>query len=127
MSSIAITAYRNRTRDYSIALFDGSGADFNLTVDDIVIIKIGRGNGADPDLELSSDNDPSAGGSTVEFTPGTNDINLHLARLDTKEMEPGVYDLEVNVVDGDELRLASIGEFVLIGTLAGEEIEHSSG
>lgn len=100
-ASIHIAAHRNRTGDYTFTLYESDGVTpFNLLITDDVRIKIGRGE-AEPLLDLSSD-DPDPNGSQVTFTPGQNLVGLRLAAASTRPLEPGGYDLELLVVQGDE-------------------------
>jgi hypothetical protein len=100
-ASIHIAAHRNRTGDYTFTLFESDGlTPFLLQQSDDVRIKIGRGE-AEPLLDLSSD-DPDPSGSLITFTPNQNLVGLRLASGSTRPLEPGAYDLELVVVEGDE-------------------------
>lgn len=118
--SLYITAYVNRTTTERITI---SGRDANNVVtqpsvgdSDQVRVKIGRGDAVSKDIV-----------SGTELTNGTtvtraNPCTLTIVGTDFANMTPGVYDIEVAIVDhadSDRTKHADEGVFVLIGTQSG--------
>lgn len=115
--SFLITAHRNRTRDYTIDLFEPDRTTpVLLAATDVVRVKIGRGTSI-PSLDLDSVA-ATANGSVVAFTTGTNDVTLRLAQADLLAMTAGVYDVEVAVVDDSETAPANAVKHVEWGCLS---------
>lgn len=100
--SFRLVVHRGRTRDFTLDLFEVDGTTpITLAADDVVRVKVYRGNAAEPILDLDSIA-PSLAGSTVEFTAGTNDVQLRIAQGDTSDLNPGAYDVDVDVVDNSD-------------------------
>lgn len=113
MSSTLIEVYMNRTRDFSIPIYevDGSTA-YNLESGDVVHLRIGRGSDA-LTLELTSAAATSAG-STLTFTVGNNVVTCHVAQGDiTNSLQSGAYDYELEVVRSSENLHVQTGVFFI--------------
>jgi len=126
-----LTHYQRRTCRYGITVTNYDGSPLALAAEDEVRIKIGRGRGNEPLLDLVSGlggaPEPTPGGSSIAFTPGTGNVVLIVGQGDVGDAwEPGVYEMEIAVVDGSEtappdaIKTAAFGSFVLIGTMTGE-------
>jgi len=131
MSGFLILAYKNRTRDFDVQIYEPDGSTaVVLQADDVVRVKIGRA-GSEPDLDLDSI-EATASGSSVTFTTGTNDVTLRLAQADLNGLTPGVYDVEVAVVDNSEtapddaIKTAEVGSLCVVRTMTGDVTEESS-
>lgn len=116
--SILITAYKGRSSNHLITVTDTNGdtADFQAT--DLMRLKIG---GA-PDVPLLEVTNVSPAVDDTFLTPRENPATLHLHQTDTAALTPGIYDLEVGIVDdsdSDKFKHASKGVFVLLDTQAG--------
>jgi hypothetical protein len=126
--SFLINHQKNRTREYAVDLFEADGTTaIVLQADDVVRVKIGRGENT-PDLDMDS-SEPEPGGSTVTFAPATNDVIVRIHQADTVDLVPGVaYDCEVAVFDADEdvLKHAETGVLFLHPSQAGDVSEEQS-
>lgn len=94
---------RGRTIDLSDALYLSDGTTgVAAEASDIIRFKVYRRDGATPLLDI--DNSASAAGSVTTITSLTApaQYNIHLAQGDTDDVEPGVYDAEVALVDDSE-------------------------
>lgn len=113
--SVFITAYRRRTAVFDITVTEADGTAVVLVTGDAVRLKIGRA-GAVPLLDLTSDA-ASANGSTLT---AANPTRLYLAQGDATAA-PGVYDVEVAIVDASDGRIkhADSGVFALHETPLG--------
>jgi len=93
---------KGRTRRYSFSLFESDGStDVNIAATDNVRVKIYRGSGVTPALDIESAND-TANGSGITFTAGTNDFLLTIQQDDSDALNLGVYEMEVNLVDDSD-------------------------
>ena len=116
MSMFLINAWKNRTADYSIQLFEADGTtELVLAAADSVRIKIGR-TGATPNLDLKS-GAATSNGSVPSFTVGTNDVTLRIGQADLSSIVPGAYDMEVLVVDDSETAPDNAIKHVQFGVL----------
>lgn len=134
--SFNIRIYHNRTRDYTVTLYEADGTtELSLAVNDVVRFKIG-GDGATPKLDLGSDG-PTPAGSKITFTPSTGDCTVRLAQGDVNTLTPGsAYDCEILVIDNSETAPADAAKHAEYGVLfvhptmggdLGEEESSSSG
>jgi len=128
--SFHIHAWKNRTRDFDVQLYESDGTtEVILAADDVVRFKVGRGSGT-PSLDLNSF-EIESGGSKVTFTPGTNDVCVRIGN-DTSGITPGNYDAEISVVDNSEtapadaIKHVEYGVFSLHKTQGGEVGEETS-
>lgn len=96
MALFIIHHRKGRTREYDIQITTAGGVDLVLQADDEVLVEISRGETSI--LSLNSYT-VEPGGSTVTFTPDTNDACLTIGQEDTNDMETGAYDMEIAVVD----------------------------
>ena len=113
--SVFMTAYRRRTASFDVTITEADGTAVVLTVGDAIRLKIGRA-GSVPLLDLTSDA-PSANGSTLT---AANPTRLYLTQADATA-SPGVYDVEVSVVDASDgkIKHADSGVFALHETPLG--------
>lgn len=133
--SFNIRIYRNRTRDYTVTLYEADGTtELSLAASDVVRMKIGS-DGATPLLDLDSI-DATPAGSKVTFTPSTGDCTVRLAQGDVNGLSPGAYDCEILVIDNSETAPADAAKHAEYGVLfvhptmggdLGEEESSSSG
>lgn len=130
--SVLVTAYRNRTIDLLLSLYESDGSTpFVLAANDNVRVKIGRGTDS-PLIEV--DRDASPAGSKTTFAAGSNSVTLRIAQGDTANLAAGSYDLEVLVIDDSEssppdaAKHVQYGVFSLLPTMGGDiSIDESSG
>jgi hypothetical protein len=120
----SINVYQGRTIDFDVQIYENDGTTaVSLASDDVVRVKVGKGE-AEPDLDMSSI-EAETGGSSVTFTPNTNDVTVRFG-TDTNDIEDGIYDMEVAVVDASEtappdaIKHAEYGVMTLHPTMAGE-------
>lgn len=109
---------RGRTSDFVVTLTDTDGTNSTISVGDVVRVKIGR-TGATPILDLDSAA-PSDNGSTVG---GSNPVALHIDQVDMSLFDPGIYDMEVSVVDlsiGSKIIQIETGVFEVIDPMGGD-------
>lgn len=123
MSRFALYHRSRRTCDYTITLLQSDGSAFNLASGDTVLVKIGR-NTQEPDLELDS-SAPTANGSRLTTTVGSNVVTMRIAENDAAELATGAYECEVVVVDvsesaGQKTKYAQLGTFFVHPTQQGE-------
>lgn len=117
--SIAITAYKNRSSRFTITVTDANGdaAPFE-TGQDVMRLKIGDA-GSVPLLDLTN----LSPGSLLSFLePRENPATLVLNQSDLDQITPGIYDMEIAIVDDsdlDKIKHADKGIFVLIDTQQG--------
>ena len=104
MSGFLLEQYRNRTFDHNMSLFGSDcSTDANLSATDRVGFHVYRQGAATSAINVTSST-VSAAGSTVTFTPGTNDIVVKIAQSDTSALETGAYEAEIIVLlDGDNV------------------------
>lgn len=112
---IFISHFRRRTGTYDLTIANAAGAEVVIAAGDAIRLKIGRA-GSVPLLDLTSDA-PSANGSTLT---AANPSRLYLTQTDAT-LAPGVYDLELTVVDASDARIkhADSGVFALHETPLG--------
>lgn len=97
MANPLIECWINRDRNFTMPILQADGTAFPLvSATDIVHLRIGR-NGDALSLELVSGT-PTAHGSTLTFTNGGNVATCYINAADTKALEPGAYDYELEVV-----------------------------
>lgn len=114
--AIFINAYMRRATSESITLYSASGAVVPVSDPDNVRIKIGR-SGEAPLLDITSD----AGNSRCTDANPTV-LTLSQADLVAETIKPGVYDVEVSVVDATDsskIKHAESGVFSLHDTPLG--------
>lgn len=116
--AIHITAYQSRDTTERITLRDANGASITLLEADRIRLKIGRA-GKTPLLDM-------LGGTNLNDASLTNvnptTLKLSAASLAPAIIKPGVYDIEVSVIDtadSNRLKHAESGVFALIGTQLG--------
>lgn len=115
--SMFLTAYRNRTCSWTITITDAAGANVVLEVTDSLRLKIGRA-GESPLLDLKS-GVASTNGSTLS---AANPTTFVLDQDDAQSLQPGAYDVEINVVDdsdGDRIKHATVGVLAIHPSQAG--------
>lgn len=99
-----IDMLKNRTRFFTINLFEADGVtEVLLASQDVVRIKIIRGDHLYIDLSSEYESSGTTDGSTVQFSAGTNVINVRISQGETADMAPGIYDFEINVVDASDV------------------------
>ena len=114
------TAHKGRTSDHTITLKDPAGTTVVLGSGDQIRIKIGR-NAGTPSIDLKSGTASANNSSCTAANPTT----LRLAQADLAELDAGVYDVEILLVDNSEtlpdnaIKLADQGTMHLMPTLAG--------
>lgn len=105
-----IVAYKNRALVKSITIKDSAGTAITFGSGDTVRLKVGKA-GETPLIEMSSSAATGHGSTMTAANPTTaffHQNELHFA--------PGVYDLEVSLVDhsqSDAIKVAEYGVFVL--------------
>lgn len=114
--AISITAYQRRTTRETITFRNSSNAVATLGASDVVRVKIGRSGGPQetPLLDIKSGSF-LAGGS---YVTAVNPVTLVLCGDDLvpNTIQPGIYDIEANVVDAADagrIKLAEQGTFFL--------------
>lgn len=113
---IHITAYQRATTKESITLKDAAGDAVELNASDKVRVKIGRA-GEAPKLDITSGTDLGGGSSVTAENPATLTLDEDDLGIDT--IKPGIYDIEVGIIDsGDQNRYkpADFGVFVLLAS-----------
>lgn len=101
--SFLINHYRNRTRAFTINLFESDGTTpVLLAAGDVVSVQIYRVR-SQPALEISS-GETEPGGSKITFTVGTNQATLTLAQGDTRiaDISTGAWDMDIIVSDASD-------------------------
>lgn len=96
----AIMHQKNRTRTYDIALKTQAGTDYTLAAEDEVLVHVYR-IAQTPVLTLNTW-EVDGGGSFVTFTPGSNDAVLKICQDDVAGLVPGLYDVEIVVLDDSD-------------------------
>lgn len=124
-----VRAFRNRTITFSGTLKTASGGVLQLANSDKVRIKVGRQSDGTPILDLLSGTATTNGSLVTITSRGSSSASakyeFKLAQGDTKNMEPGTYDMEVLVVDdsetspADAVKMAEQGALMLRETLDG--------
>lgn len=120
-ASFEILAVKDRTTEYQGTIYQADGVTvYNLAASDKLRIKIGRQTGT-PSLDMLSGTALS-GGSLVTITdigdantPAT--YSLLLGQDDLGALNPGPYNIEVNVVDDSVADPADATKFVQFGVL----------
>lgn len=118
--SFLINHYRNRTRAFTINLFESDGTtEVLLAAGDVVSVQIYRV-GSQPVLEISS-SETEPGGSKITFTVGTNQATLTLAQGDTRitDIATGAWDMDIIVSDASDL----LGGVDVSGDVANKHVE----
>lgn len=108
---------RDCERTYTIT--DADGNNVTIGAGDVVRVKIGR-SGEAPILDLSSKANTVNGSSVSAANPSA--VVIRAADLNRTSFHPGVYDLEVAVVDDsddDKIKFAGHHVFVLTDTQQG--------
>lgn len=128
-ASAELVAFRNRTGDWTIALYQSNGTTgVALDAADVVRVKIGRGNLATPDLDIDSVAATASGSlCTVTQLTAPATFTLRLAQGDLSALQ-GTYDLEILVVDQSDtvtgatkaIKHAQQGVIHVIGQMAGD-------
>ena len=109
-------AVRNRTFDYAGTLYESDGTtEISLAATDVIRVKVWRRNASTPDIEI--DDSATGNGSVTTFTAGTGDYTLRIAQGDTSGLLPGVYGIEIAVVDDSETAPANAIKHVEQGLL----------
>lgn len=99
-------------QDEAGTLLDANGAAITITAGSDVLLKIARGAGATPDLDINGTQ--LTGGTFTSFTPATNNWKVKFFGADTAALVPGTYDAYLLLVDaGDNNRLKSVDQGVL--------------
>jgi hypothetical protein len=93
-----ILAHKKRKLIRDITIKDADGATVNPGANDTVRIKIGRVN-ATPLLDISSASDTANGSKVTKNSPSTGKNRLEIDQRDMDTLNPGVYTLEVSLVD----------------------------
>ena len=112
-----LTSYQSRSCTFTITVNDADGVAVVFVTGDVMRVKIGR-NGDTPVLDFDSVA-AGAGGSTVS---SANPTTLVLDQ-DDMDIAPGVYDIEVSIVDDsdqDRIKHAEKGVLVVHQTQAGD-------
>lgn len=103
MSSFHMSVYRGRTRDFTVRLFESDGTTaIVLQNDDVVRVKISRGNDLVLDLSSVAGESDDNGSIVLLTTPASGIVTVRIAQDDTVDLETGAYDCEVSVVDNSE-------------------------
>lgn len=129
-ASTTLIAYRNRTSDYTVTLYQADDVTgVAVAAEDVIRVKIGRGNAATPNLDIDSVA-ATANGSlcTVTQLTAPAKFNLRLAQGDLSALSPGAMDLEILVVDASDavdgsakaIKHAQQGVFHVIGQMSGD-------
>ena len=116
--SIVITAYKDRGSDHTITILNTAGATYAFQTTDLIRLKIGNA----PDAPLLDLTNVVPATLTSFMSPRANPCTLTLAQADLAVITPGIYDLEIGVVDdsdSDRFKHADKGIFVLLDTQAG--------
>lgn len=115
--SFQLLAYRGRTKDYSVKLYEQDGVTaFTLAVTDVVRFKMSLGTGL-PVLDLRSGAATAFGSKVTVTAVSPAEAVVRLAQGDLALLEPGVYDAEVIVVDDSETAPADAAKCVEIGVV----------
>lgn len=118
MASIFTKAFRARVADFTITLLDTDGTESTISAGDVVRIKIGR-TGDTPILDLDSAANSSNGSSVGSINP----IELHIDQVDMALFSPGLYDLEIAIVDssvGNKIVNVEMGVFLVLDSPDGD-------
>lgn len=112
-----LTAYRKRTCTVTVTVTQSDGSAVTFASGDVMRVKIGRAGHA-PILDLDSANATSNGSSVSAANPTT-------LRLDQDDLDitPGVYDIEVAIVDdsdSDAIKHGELGVFNLLDVPLGD-------
>lgn len=127
-ASTQVTIYQTRTTDHTFALYQSDGVTgLVLAASDVVRFKLGRGDGATPDLDLDSAA-ATANGSvvTIDDLTAPADVTVRFAQADISGLHPGVYRGEILVVDdsetdpADAIKYNQLVVVHVIGTLGGD-------
>lgn len=116
----------NRTRTYTIDLFDEDSNAFIMQTDDEILVNIYR-QGETDTISLSSW-EVEDGGSFAEFTAGTNDATFKLAQADVPTtFVAGIYDIDIFVLDDSERVVGKeAAKHVESGVIVFEEVSTGS-
>lgn len=102
--SFEVTLHKNRTSDKTVSIFEADGTTaVVLAADDVVRFKMYRRDQDTPVLDIDSAAD-SANGSGItldQLDPAQ--VTLRVAQGDTANLDPGVYNAEISVVDNSEV------------------------
>ncbi len=113
-----VTVYRGRTRDFTVTVFDPNDDQVTFRTEDVMRLKVGRVGGA-PILDFDSNAATSNGSSVADANP----CNVRLAQGDLNLLEPGIYTIEVGIVDdsdADKFKHAQTGILSLVDTMLGD-------
>jgi len=113
---LELTASKNRTSQYELSLLDAEGDEFVFESSNVLRVLIGKG-GATPDLDINSNTTTTLGSYITLANPA-----VLVIMKDDLAIAPGVYDLEVLVLDdatGENTSLIKKGIFVLRNTMGG--------
>jgi hypothetical protein len=101
-----------RTCDRAFTITDAADVDVVLASGDTVRVKVGR-QGQTPIIDLDSNAPTANGSSCTAANPST--VRLHQDDLNRTDFVPGVYTLEVLVIDDSDSDIAKhAGNHVLI-------------
>jgi uncharacterized protein with beta-barrel porin domain len=117
-SGLMVVADRRRKSVHQITIGEADGDDVVVAANDNVRIKIGRAGDLTPILEIESDA-ATANGSVCTAANAT-ELTLFGADLTAPA---GIYDIEVAIVDtsdGDKIKKAERGIFVLRESMGGD-------
>jgi len=101
-----------RTCDRAFTITDAAGDNVVIASGDVVRIKIGR-NGETPIIDLDSNSPTVNGSSCTAANPST--VRLHQDDLNRTDFKPGIYTIEVLVIDDSDSDIAKhAGNHVLV-------------
>lgn len=116
--AIFSTTYRTRTANFTVTLFDADGTESVISTGDQVRVKIGN-TGGTPILDLDSIAASSNGSTVTRLNP----VDLHIDQADLALFSPGIYDIEIALVDssaGDKILNIETGTFVVLRSQGGD-------
>lgn len=99
--SFLVKIHRYRSREFAVSIFDADDNDENLSVGDVVILRIGA-IGDSAELEIRS-GEVTDGDSTITYSAGTNDCVVRIGMIDALSLPLMVYDCELFVIDVSDL------------------------
>lgn len=98
--------HRQRSREFSVSIFDVDDNDENLSAGDIVVLRVGSVGNQQSELEIRS-GETTDGDSTITYTAGTNDCTIRIGMVDALELTRPIYDCELFVIDASDVDSAS--------------------
>ncbi len=119
--ALFLNAYQNRSCSMTVTITQSDGTNVTFSSGDVFRLKIGRGDGAAPLIELDSNAATTNGSTASAANPST--VVLDQDDLNLADMPPGIYEVEANIVDDsdqDRIKHADHGVLVLHKTQAGD-------